>query len=112
MLTPDACLKLINQIRESYSNYETAYVARFRLRRLISNCSELVTELSSGSYDGALSAEPAQRLSSANSELHDLAQSVCQASEPLDNRWRDEWDRIMRLLDELEKQLSRVVDSV
>ncbi|MCU7838966.1 MAG: hypothetical protein KZQ94_06275 [Candidatus Thiodiazotropha sp. (ex Troendleina suluensis)] len=49
--------------------------------------------------------EIARQLADSCNKLLDTSKSLCQPSEPLDNRWRSGWSTLLKQLDELEMTL-------
>ena len=110
------CTTRIQQVRVLASDPELAYAARTRLRRAVLACTQLVARRAGlreprypGRYDLPPGAPPElRRICEITNRLLDRSQSICQPSEPLDDRWSDGWSEILAQLDELERSLPGV----
>lgn len=108
------CATRIQQVRVLASDPELAYAARTRLHRAILACTRLVARQAGlreprypGTYDVPPGAPPElRRICDITNSLLDRSKSICQPSEPLDDRWTDGWSEILAQLDELERSLS------
>ena len=107
------CRTRIQQVRDLASNPELAYAARSRLERAILACTNLIasrTGLTKPVYPGRYVVPPGNppevlRLCEISNRLLDRSRSICQPSEPLDDRWSQGWSDILTQLDELERCL-------
>jgi len=107
------CTTRIQQVRVLANDPELAYAARTRLHRAILACTRLVARRVGlreprypSRYDVAPGAPPAlRRICEITNRLLDRSQSICQPSEPLDDRWSDGWSEILAQLHELERSL-------
>ena len=107
------CRTRIQQVRALATDPELAYTARTRLHRAILACTRLVARraglrepLYPGRYDVPASASPElRRICEITNRLLDRSQSICQPSEPLDDRWSDGWSEILGQLEQLERSL-------
>lgn len=111
----DLCRTRIHQVRALAADPELAYPARTRLHRAILACMRLVAR-EAGLYEPLFPARyivPAdapgelRRICEITNELLDRSKSICQPSEPLDERWSQGWSQIVTHLDELEQALPR-----
>ena len=111
----DLCRTRIQQVRVLSADPELAYAARTRLHRAILACMRLVAR-EAGLYEPLFPARyiaPAdapsklRRICEITNELLDRSNSICQPSEPLDERWSQGWSEIMTHLNELEQVLPR-----
>ena len=109
----DLCVTRIQQVRVLATDPELAYAARTRLHRAILACTRLVARRAGlleprypGRYDIPADAPPElRRVCEITNRLIDQSQSICQPSEPLDERWSHGWSEIVSQLDELERSL-------
>ncbi len=112
----ELCVNRINQVRALTNDPDLAYAARTRLRRAILSCTRLVANsvglvepLYPGRYEIPSDAPlELQSICEITNRLIDRSQSMCQPSEPLDERWSDGWSEIVTQLDKLERTLSKV----
>jgi len=112
----DLCVTRIQQVRVLTSDPELAYAARTRLHRAILACTRLVARragLLEPRYPGrcdipADAPSELRRICEITNRLIDRSQSMCQPSEPLDERWSHGWSEIVAQLDELERNLPKV----
>ena len=109
----ELCTARIRQVRLLARNPELAYAARTRLHRTILACTKLIatrTGLPKPIYPGRYVVPEGhppevQRICEITNHLLDRSQSICQPSEPLDDRWSQGWSDILTQLDELERCL-------
>lgn len=116
MYNINKCLREIEKVKKVAVGADVAYAARSRIARLILNVMRLIAaevglylpdrptriEVSdSMSHEVRVLAEICNRLS-------DTATTVCQPSEPLDERWRSGWTEILTEISELEDQLHAI----
>ncbi len=93
------CRRQLSMVKESAADPTMAYVARTRLRRMLLACSRTVarkyglTKPVLPSYiqvpKGA--SHNFSELARCCNRLTDIANTLCQPSEPLDARWKSEW---------------------
>jgi len=110
----ERCIRQINKVREVAAGAEVAYVARSRLSRLILSLVQLVSkECGLEIPDRLFPVHPREGSSDFSVELACLcnrlleaSRTLCQPSEPLDERWRSGWSALLDDLDELEMKLS------
>lgn len=113
----ELCIAKIQQVREIAGEPELAYAARTRLQRAILACAHLVAHRAGlpepgfpGRYEPPSGASMAlRRVSELANHILARSRSMCQPSEPLDDRWANNWSEVFRLLDELE-QVLRTMD--
>jgi hypothetical protein len=115
MSSTTLCRARIQQVRELAADPEFAYAARTRLHRAILACTRLVAQevglpqpLFPARYcipTGTPS--DLQRICDITNQLLDRTKSICQPSEPLDDRWSQGWSEILSRLDDLEKCLPK-----
>lgn len=107
------CTSRIQQVRALANDPELAYAARTRLHRAILACTRLVARRAGlreprfpVRYDVPLGGPPElRRICEITNRLLDRSQSICQPSEPLDDRWSYGWSEILAQLDELERSV-------
>jgi hypothetical protein len=108
------CDERIRRVREIARDPELAYAARTRLNRAILACTRLVareTGLAEPKFPGryeppAEASHHLKRVCDLTNRILDRSRSMCQPSEPLDDRWSDGWSEILDCLDELELSLA------
>lgn len=113
MVNIDTCLGQIAAVRKAIDDLNSAYVARFRLRRLILTLSYVVGKQYSrdeGSAPTTIeerthSIEGKHEIEALRSRLSAAAEELGQPSEPLDDRWRKTWQELVENLDKLERLL-------
>lgn len=113
MSTRQLCLEQLRAVREVGNGADAAYVARSRIGRLVVSCMRLVSEQlgnSSPQMPGEICVSPdaskfVQQIAKQSNLVFRLAKSLCQPSEPLDRRWRDDWKEMQSHLTELETAL-------
>ena len=114
----ELCITRIQQVRALTNVPELAYAARTRLHRAILACTRLVARRVGlieprypDRYDIPSDAPfELRRICEITNRLIDRSQSMCQPSEPLDERWSHGWSEIVAQLDELEQSLQKVVN--
>jgi hypothetical protein len=94
MKKADRLIRQINKIREVATGETLPYVGRSRIGRLVYS---LTTRTNKETDDG--------RLDLISKRIQDISKTICQPSEPLDNRWRDGWADLLVELDRLESHL-------
>lgn len=107
------CLHLIRKVREVAAGEEVAYVARSRIGRLVLALTKLVgkiTKIDVGDRPSRIAAleEPSldvRKLITHCNVLYDTSRILAQPSEPLDERWKKGWSRLLHSLDEIEEHL-------
>jgi hypothetical protein len=115
MSSPRLCRTRIQQVRALCGDPEVAYAARTRLHRVILACMRLVARESGltepqfpSRYTVPIDApSELQRICEITNQLLDRTRSICQPSEPLDERWAQGWSEILSRLDELQQSLPR-----
>jgi hypothetical protein len=90
------CLRQVQKIRQVASGEALPYVARSRIGRLITVLNAMA---------GQLEGHHAKVLVHHCKQVQAIAKTICQPSEPLDNRWRAGWSELLRELDELDLAL-------
>jgi hypothetical protein len=108
------CERRIQRVKEIARDPELAYAARTRLHRAILACTRLVAReaglpepLFPSRYQTPDNAsDQLRRVCELTNQLLDRSRSICQPSEPLDDRWSDGWSEVLGYLDELERTLS------
>jgi hypothetical protein len=94
-------LKLLTAIREASDDPQKAYLVRSRLRRAL-------IALNRGFYgDGGALTWPVDVQDSIR-RIEQRAINLCQPSEALDVRWKQEWSALQDELERLEARLSAV----
>ena len=115
MSSTTLCRARIQQVRALAADPEVAYAARTRLHRAILACARLVAQevgLPKPQFPVRYciptnTSRDLQRICDITNQLLDRAKSICQPSEPLDDRWSQGWSEILNRLDELEKCLPK-----
>lgn len=110
------CENRIQQVREIARDPELAYAARTRLHRAILACTRLVareTGLPEPHFPGRYElpknfSDQLRRVCEVANHLLDQSRSICQPSEPLDDRWSEGWSEVLSYLDELERSVSAI----
>lgn len=109
----DLCVARIEQVRILANDPELAYAARSRLHRAILACTDFVAHemgLSAPHFPNTYEV-PAnapyelRRICEVTNYILSRSRSICQPSEPLDDRWSEGWSTILAQLDELERIL-------
>lgn len=93
----DICLRQVQKIRQVAAGEALPYVARSRIGRLIAGLNAIT---------GQLEEHRAKRFEYHSNQVQSISKTICQPSEPLDNRWRAGWSELLRELDELESALT------
>lgn len=114
MTAVDTCLRQIEEIRDVAHGAQAAYVARSRVGRLVLSATRFAaTQIGMPLPERPLRMEvPADASSSSQgliaccNRLLDIAKTITQPSEPLDDRWRSGWAAMLSELDDLETQLT------
>lgn len=115
MTSTELCRVRIQQVRALAADPEVAYAARTRLHRAILACTRLVAK-KAGLPEPLFpvrylvptgTPSELQRICDITNQLLDRTKSICQPSEPLDDRWSQGWSEILSRLDELEQSLPR-----
>jgi hypothetical protein len=115
MSSTTLCRTRIQQVRELAADPDVAYAARTRLHRAILACTRLVAQevglpkpVFPARYCVPTDASSGlQQICDITNQLLDRTKSICQPSEPLDDRWSHGWAEILSRLDELEKCLPK-----
>jgi hypothetical protein len=109
----DVCLRQINEVKKVASGAELAYVARSRVARLILNTARFAAGRAGVAVpdrptrlEAPAAASPSGRgVIACCNRILDVAKTITQPSEPLDERWRSGWANLLTELDELETRL-------
>ena len=104
MSTKEACVKQIDDAINSIIGVEAAYVARTRLRRLLLSCERMIAHRYSlpepvlpGHFEApAQASEDVQIIVKYCNRLAEQAHILSQPSEPLDDRWKSNWESAVR----------------
>jgi hypothetical protein len=110
----DKCIRQIRKVREVAVGAKVAYVARSRISRLTLSLVQLVAKecgLKIPDRPSPISlpqgaSEFSVELAHLSNRLLEASRTLCQPSEPLDERWRSGWLVLLRDLDELEVKLN------
>ena len=110
----DKCIRQIHKVREVADGAEVAYVARSRINRLTLSIIQLVAKECGLKIPDRPSpiclpegtSELLKELAHISNRLLDSSRTLCQPSEPLDERWRLGWSVLLGELDELEVTLN------
>lgn len=113
MRAVDVCLRQIDEVKQVASGAEVAYVARSRVARLILNVTRFAATRAGVPLpdrpvrmDAPADASPSGRgVITCCNRILDIAKTITQPSEPLDERWRSGWATLLTELDELETRL-------
>jgi len=116
MKTIDRCIIEIDQVKRIANGEEVAYVARSRIGRLLVSVASLIaTQVGIEPYDIPQriripedAPTSSKRITVVCNELLDVAKTITQPSEPLDERWRSGWRELLIQLDRLEIELRRL----
>lgn len=109
----DRLLEKITQVKQAASDRSSAYLFRSRLKRLILSLNRSLAQ-ECGQEQPVLPIELIifAKASSRNKEINyhsnrlvELANTICQPSEPLDSRWKRMWHDTKEHLDALENLL-------
>lgn len=112
----EECRKQVFLVKESVGDPTAAYVARTRLKRLLLACSRMIAReygLEEPVLPGPLhvpeGASPQfNELALRCNRLVGAAETLCQPSEPLDDRWRSEWATVSAELEHINRILTSV----
>ena len=112
------CLRQLNKVRSVAREEEVAYVARSRLGRLVLAMVRLVGRVAEVPVEdrplrlaSPQDAPPEiQTLVNLCNSLNETTKTLVQPSEPLDQRWRAGWAKLMADLDLIEQHL-RVMEA-
>lgn len=96
------CLRQVQKIRQVASGEALPYVARSRIGRLITGLNAMT---------GQVEGHHAKELVHHCKQVQSIAKTICQPSEPLDNRWRAGWSELLKELDELELALTAATNA-
>ena len=110
----DKCIRHIHKVLEVADGAEVAYVARSRISRLTltliqmvaKECSLKMPDRPSPIYLPQNASELSKELAHICNRLFDASRTLCQPSEPLDERWRSGWSMLLSDLNELEMKLN------
>ena len=113
MSTLNHCLSQLAKVQEVVKNIDSAYLFRSRLRRLILSCNRFIAKECGLQEPNlptclALSNDVPPRLKNIAvhcAKLLDLTSTMCQPSEPLDERWRLMWGSLVGELTTLSQLL-------
>jgi len=114
----DNCLKQIEKVKRVAEGEDVAYVARSRLGRLTLSLTTLVCRNlgvpildrpNQLSVRGSASEDTWEFIRACN-RLNQIAKTIAQPSEPLDERWRSGWSSLLCELDWLKLQLQSMKD--
>lgn len=113
MKQAELCIAKIQKVREIARDPELAYAARTRLQRAILSCTHFVAHRAGlpeppfpGRYEPPSGASVSiRRVCDIANHILARSRSMCQPSEPLDDRWANSWSEVFHLLDELEEIL-------
>lgn len=115
MSTKQSCRTMITRIINSATGIESAYVARMRLKRLILSCGRMIAkeylieepELPGPFVPPVNSSKDDADIIHHCSELLEYAETLCQPSEPLESRWKSEWEKVIQVLYDLDELLAK-----
>lgn len=107
------CFKQITKVREVAENLEVAYVARSRINRLVLTIIKILANETGFRYSnrpGPINLpmntpDQLKKIASICNQILSTTATLCQPSEPLDERWRSGWSALLFELDKLEKGL-------
>ncbi len=110
----EECRKQVFLVKESVGDPTAAYVARTRLKRLLLACSRMIAReygLEEPVLPGPLhvpegASPPFNELALRCNRLVGAAETLCQPSEPLDDRWRTEWATVAAELEHIDRILT------
>jgi hypothetical protein len=110
----DKCIRHIHKVQEVADGSEVAYVARSRISRLTLTLIQLVAKECGLKMPNRPSpiclpedaSELSKELAHICNRLFDASRTLCQPSEPLDERWRSGWSVLLSDLNALETKLS------
>ena len=114
MPTLPECLSLIESVKKSAADPESAYVIRTRLKRALLGAAHMAAEREG--IRVPLMPEDINRLSATSKESAEIlrlcvsllvkTRSLCQPSEALDSRWKSGWEAMRGDLESLERALT------
>jgi hypothetical protein len=104
------CVKLIQKVRASAVDPESAYLLRTRIKRSILSAARLAvkhTDLDAPKFPTpldvpAISSKPTIAVIMSCNRLIARTRELCQPSEALDSRWRKGWNELAEELDILQ----------
>jgi len=110
------CFKQISKVREVTENLEVAYVARSRINRLILTLVEILANETGFRYSNRpglinlpmKTPDQLKKIANICNRILSSTATLCQPSEPLDERWKSGWSTLLFELDELEKGLHKL----
>ena len=110
----DKCIRHIHKVREVADGVEVAYVARSRISRLTLTLIQLVAKNCGLKMPDCPcpiclpedASELSKELAHICNRLFDASRTLCQPSEPLDERWRSGWSMLLSDLNKLEMKLN------
>lgn len=113
------CIIQIDKVKDVSRGYEVAYVARSRIKRLILSLNQLIAKYCGLKNVDALfdmnlprnCPEESRNLAEISKRLSDVSSTICQPSEPLDERWKSGWKELLVVLDDLEISLNTIQNS-
>src|SRR5438128_1753728 len=116
MTTIDRCITEINQVKRVAMGEEVAYVARSRIGRLLLDVASLIAtqvgielpDIPQPIWVPKDAPASSKRIAVACNKVLDVAKTITQPSEPLDERWRSGWRALLIQLDCLEVELRRL----
>jgi hypothetical protein len=104
----DRLEELLEAVHTAAADPDGAYVLRSRVRRLVLACTRGVAEqeglerpMAPGPFVSRVRDPSSARICRACNLLYSRTESLCQPSEPLDDRWRRGWDDAEAALSEL-----------
>src|SRR5947208_12082616 len=103
MASKQACLRQLDQVRQTAGDAETAYLLRTRLRRSVLNVSRMVAKregLAEPVIPGrfmvpADASAMAKAIAETCNRITVNSQRLCQPSEALDVRWQEGWSTVV-----------------
>jgi len=110
----DKCIRHIHKVQQVADGAEVAYVARSRISRLTLTLIQLVARdcgLKMPDRPSSIclpehASELSKELAHICNRLFDASRTLCQPSEPLDERWRSGWSMLLSDLNKLEMKLN------
>jgi hypothetical protein len=104
MSTKEACIKHIDAAAHAVTGIGEAYVARTRLRRAVLACNRMIAAryalpdpVLPDRFEAPLQAsEDVLKTINCCNRLSQQAHLLSQPSEPLDDRWKSNWEEVVR----------------